>query len=238
MKVERISGKEYNVQAINSIKYKYPDLRQASKPITFCLTYAGTWRALANDTGMSEFDAKNVEKKYHELYKQSDAYVAKHIEQAKKDGYVIGAFGLKIRTPLLKSTVTEGIHAMREVGSEMRTAGNALGQSWCLLNCRSCNEVMSKVWNSKYKLDILPCIQIHDALYFYIKDDLEVLTWFNKVLTDAMAWQDDPIIAHDLIKLGGDLEVFYPDWSHGIELPNTATKEEIVEILKNEKSNK
>ena len=38
---------------------------------------------------MSEFDAKNVEKKYHELYKQSDDYVAKHIEQAKKDGYVI-----------------------------------------------------------------------------------------------------------------------------------------------------
>ena len=126
----------------------------------------------------------------------------------------------------------------KEASAESRTAGNALGQSWCLLNCRAANEVMQKVWNSPYKTDILPVAQIHDALYFFVKDDLDVLVWFNKVLIEAMEWQEDPIIAHDEVKLGGDLEIFWPDWSHGIEIPNNATKEDIVRILENEASNK
>jgi len=53
-----------------------------------------------------------------------------------------------------------------------------------------------------------------------------------------MEWQEDPVIAHDEVKLGGDLEIFWPDWSHGIEIPNNATKEDIVRILENEASNK
>jgi DNA polymerase-1 len=97
---------------------------------------------------------------------------------------------------------------------------------------------MQKVWNSPYKTDILPVAQIHDALYFFVKDDLDVLVWFNKVLIEAMEWQEDPVIAHDEVKLGGDLEIFWPDWSHGIEIPNNATKEEIVRILENEANNK
>ena len=52
--------------------------------------------------------------------------------------------------------------------AESRTAGNMLGQSWGLLNCRAGSEVMNKVRNSKYALSIKPCGQIHDALYFYV----------------------------------------------------------------------
>lgn len=37
MKYKEISQQEYNVNVINSIKKKYPELRQASKPITFAL---------------------------------------------------------------------------------------------------------------------------------------------------------------------------------------------------------
>lgn len=239
MKIEKISAKNYNVHVINSIKSKYPDLRQASKPITFALTYAGTWITLVKNLGLTESEAKTIEAKYHELYKQSDAYTRSHIEEAQKTGYVICAFGLKVRTPLLRTALVDGRNALKEAKAEARTAGNALGQSWCLLNCRSCNDVMEQVWNSPYRLDILPCCQIHDALYFYIKDSIEVLAWFNKVLVKAMEWQEDPAIAHDLIKLGGDLEVFYPDWAHGMEIPNNASTEEIVNILKeyaNEKS--
>ena len=71
-----------------------------------------------------------------------------------------------------------------------------------------------------------------------IKDDLDILVWFNQVLIKAMEWQEDPVIAHDEVKLGGDLEIFWPDWSHGIEIPNNASKEEIIRILQNEVSNK
>lgn len=204
------------------------------------VTYQGTWRTLVTNLGLPEEQAKTIEEKYHELYRESDEYVRAKLDRAKIDGYVTCAFGLKVRTPLLKTAITDGKHTLNEAKAEERTAGNALGQSWCLLNCRSANEVMEQVWNSPYKYDILPVGQIHDALYFFIKDDLEVLEWFNKVLIKAMEWQEDPIIAHDQVKLGGDLEIFYPDWAHAVEIPNGATKEEIINTIKeytNEKSN-
>ena len=37
MKIEEITVQEYNVHQINSIKSKYPDLRQESKGVTFAL---------------------------------------------------------------------------------------------------------------------------------------------------------------------------------------------------------
>lgn len=234
MKIEEISNQEYKVKVINSIKKKHPDLRQLSKPITFALTYQGTWRTLVANLGIPEQQAMQIENRYHELYKESDKWVKDKLDQASSDGYVIVAFGLKLRTPLLKSCITSGKGAVKAGEKEYRTAGNALGQSWCLLNSRSANEVMEKVWNSPYKTDILPVGQIHDALYWFIKDDIHILEWFNKVLIKAMEWQEAPEIAHDEVKLGGDLEIFYPDWSHGIEIPNNADISTIIETLKNE----
>lgn len=238
MKIEEISNQEYKVKVINSIKKKHPDLRQLSKPITFALTYQGTWRTLVANLGIPEQQAMQIENRYHELYKESDEWVRKHLKDAENNGYVECAFGLKVRTPILAKSLMGSKFTPKEAAAESRTAGNALGQSWCLLNCRAANEVMEKVWNSPYKTDILPVAQIHDALYFFVKDDLDVLVWFNKVLIEAMEWQEDPVIAHDEVKLGGDLEIFWPDWSHGIEIPNNATKEDIVRILENEASNK
>lgn len=238
MKIEEITVKEYNVHQINSIKKKYPELRQKSKAPTFALTYQGTSHTLVKNLGMSEEQAKKIESKYHELYKVSDEWVKSHLDKASETGYVTCAFGLKVRTPLLKQSIMNSVHTLKEAEAEGRTAGNALGQSWCLLNCRAGNEVMEKVWNSPYATDILPCCQIHDALYFFVKDDLSIITWFNQILIKAMEWQEDPVIAHDEVKLGGDLELFYPDWSHGIEIPNNATKTQIKEILIDEANNK
>lgn len=234
MQIEEVSNQEYKVHVINSIKKKHPDLRQASKAVTFALTYAGTWRTLVNNLGIPEEQAKAIEQRYHELYSVSDKWVDNKLNVAAIEGYIVCAFGLRLRTPLLKSCVLAGKNAVHAAEKERRTAGNALGQSWCLLNSRSANEVMGKVWNSPYKTDILPVAQIHDALYFFIKDDLDVLTWFNKVLIEAMEWQDHPAIYHPEVKLGGDLELFIPDWSHGIEIPNNSTKEEIIKVLQDE----
>lgn len=238
IKYEEVTPEEHNVHIINSIKKKYPELRQASKPITFALTYAGTWHTLVKNLNLPEDQAKEIEARYHELYKESDEWVNKHLKEAEETGYVTGAFGLKVRTPLLQRSVMNSKYTPKEAAAERRTAGNALGQSWCLLNNRSANEVMEKVWNSPYATDILPVAQIHDALYFFVKDDLDILVWFNQVLIKAMEWQEDPVIAHDEVKLGGDLEIFWPDWSHGIEIPNNATKGEIIRILHDETSNK
>jgi DNA polymerase-1 len=237
MKIEEITIDEYNVHVINSIKKKYPELRQRSKSPTFALTYAGTSHTLQKNLRFSEEEAKRIEAKYHEMYKVSDEWVKSKITKAQSDGFVTCAFGLKLRTPLLKKAIMGTKQTLREAEAEARTAGNALGQSWCLLNCRSANEVMEQVWASPYAKDILPVAQIHDALYFFIRDNLDIIVWFNKILIKAMEWQEDPAIAHDQVKLGGDLEIFFPDWAHPIEIPNNATKEDILRILKNEKNN-
>jgi DNA polymerase-1 len=223
-------SKEY-VEVINSIKSSHKDLRQMSKSPTFACTYAGTWRTLMQKCGFSEEEAKRIEKAYHELYKESDNWVADKIKLASQNGYVTCAFGLKVRTPLLYQVLRGTSKTPFEAEAEGRTAGNALGQSWCLLTNRAGNEFNSKVRESPYRLDILPVAQIHDAQYFLIRNTPDVVLWANENLVKAVQWQDDPAIYHDQVKLGGEFSVFYPDWAHELVIPNKCTKEELLKLV-------
>lgn len=232
---EEMPDIEDTLESINSIKSKYKHLRQESKGPTFALTYAGTYRTLMSKFGFSEERAKKIEAKYHELYKISDEWVKAHLDQASKDGYVTCAFGLRLRTPLLKQVVKGTSKTPYEAEAEGRTAGNALGQSWCLLNNRAGIEFNSLVRSSKYKYDILPVAMIHDAQYFLIRDDPEVVTWANKNLVKAVQWQDDPAIYHDVVKLGGEFSIFYPDWAHELSIPNKCDENQLIDIVNNYK---
>lgn len=218
-----------SVESINSIQKKYKPLRDRSKNPTFTLTYQGTYHALMKKYGFSEEQAKEVEALYHELYKVSDAWVNRQLDQAMTDGYITGAFGLRLRTPLLRQVVRGTSRTPYEAEAEGRTAGNALGQSWCLLNSRAASEFMGKVRVSEHRLDIRPCAQIHDAQYYLIRDDIKVVKYTNDHLPAAMAWQDHPDIWHDEVKLAGaEVEIFHPDWNHPITIANGATEDEIV----------
>lgn len=172
-----------------------------------------------------------VEERYHELYKVSDAWVARKLEDATKLGYVTVAFGLRVRTPMLSQVIRGNRATPFEAEAEARTAGNALGQSWCLLNTRASIEFMNKVRASKFKYSIKPCAHIHDAQYFLIRDDLGTLMYVNEHLPQAAAWQDHPDIAHPTVGLGGKLSVFYPSWAKEIVLPNGASAETIQRII-------
>lgn len=216
--------------SVNSIKKLAPDLRQDSKAPTFLLTYGGTYHGMMSNLGWPEDKAKVIEANYHDLYKVSDEYVAKRLEQAAKDGYVEVAFGLRVRTPLLKQVIWKGSKMPYEAAAEGRTAGNALGQSYGLLNNRAAVEFMQKVWASPYRYDILPVALIHDAIYLLIRDRIDVVTWANRELIKSMQWQELPEIQHDTVKLGAALDLFYPDWAHPITLPNDATPAQIREV--------
>jgi DNA polymerase-1 len=221
-----------SVESINSIAKKYKPIRDRSKNPSFTLTYQGTYIALVKKYGFETEEAKRIEAKYHELYKVSDEWVFDKLDQASRKGYVEIAFGLRLRTPLLHQVVRGTSKTPYEAEAEGRTAGNALGQSWCLLNSRAWNEFMADVRSSKHRLDIRPCAQIHDAGYALIRDDLEVIRYTNDRLPKAMAWQDHPVIWHDEVKLAGaELEIFYPNWNHPITLPNGASEEEIIRIV-------
>nr|DAH32815.1 MAG TPA: DNA polymerase [Caudoviricetes sp.] len=182
--------------------------------------------------GFTEEEAKHIESRYHELYKVSDKWVADQLKQATKDGYVTCAFGLRVRTPLLKQVVKGTAKTPKEAEAEGRTAGNALGQSWCLLTNRAAIEFNGEVRNSQYKYDIKPVAHIHDAQYFLIKDDINTLLWANEHLVKAVSWQDDPVIYHPQVHLGGEFSIFWPNWSHEICIPNKCSSDELISIVK------
>lgn len=225
------------VESINSIGDKYPHLRQESKSPTFALTYQGTWMTMVKNLGWSEEKAKAVEANYHKLYAVSTQWVKQRIEEAAKKGYAEAAFGLRIRTPLLAQSLMGTRQTLREAEAEARTLGNAIsGQSYGLLTNRAVNAFMKKVWDSPYKYDIKPVALIHDAIYLMIRDDADVVAWVNKHLTEEMAWQGLPEIKHDQVKLGAELDIFWPSWANGISLPATATKSDIITICSEAKN--
>ena len=209
-------------KSVNTIKKSHETLRQDSKAPTFALTYQGTAHTLVTNLGWSWEKAERIEANYHELYKVSDDYIQGRLKQAAKDGFVEVAFGLRVRTPLLKQVVFGSSRMPYEAAAEGRTAGNAMGQSYGLLNNRAAVEFMQKVWASKYRYDIKPIALIHDAIYILIRDDIEVVEWANRELIKSMQWQELPEIQHDTVKLGAALDIFWPSWAQATTLPNGA----------------
>ena len=220
-----------SVESINSIQFKYKGLRQDSKVPTFSLTYAGTYITIMKSQGWPKEKAKKVEKSYHELYVVSDQWVAAKLDQAMTDGYITAAFGLRLRTPLLKQVIRGTRKTPHEAEAEGRTAGNALGQSWCLLNSRAGSEFMGKVRSGEYREDIKPCAQIHDAQYYLVRDDINIIQYANDNVVKACQWQDHPDIAHPDVHLGGTFSVFYPDWSKEFDIPNNASQDQIYDAV-------
>lgn len=217
---DKVNGIEDTVESINSIKELFPSARQDSKPVTFALTYAGTWMTLMKNCGFSEDLAKQAETNFKELYKVSIEYINKKLEEASKTGFVEVAFGLKVRTPAIKKSLWGSSHTPKEALAEGRTAGNACGQSYGLLNNRAGIDFQQRTLNSKFALDIFPIAHIHDAQYFIVRKDPELLAWMNKELVECVQWQELPEIQHDTVKLGGELSVFYPHWANEIVIPN------------------
>jgi DNA polymerase-1 len=204
--------------------------RQDSKAPTFLLTYGGTYHGMMSNLGWPKEMSMAIEANYHNLYQESDRYVARRLEQATHDGYVTVAFGLRVRTPLLAQVVWGSSRMPNEAKAEGRTAGNAMGQSYGLLNNRAAVDFMRKVWASKYRYDIKPVNLIHDAAYFVWRDNAEVTEFVNRELIASMRWQELPEIQHDQVNLGAALDIFWPSWANGITLSNDCDQATIIKV--------
>lgn len=221
-----------DVESINSIAVKYPQERQDSKAPTFALTYGGTIHALQNQCGFDLTTAKAIDKNYHDLYKVSDQFVKTTIEGARKNGYITVAFGLRVRTPVLSQTIDSKRHTPFAAAAEARTAGNAIGQSWGLLNNRAASAFMKDVrLGSVTRDNIRICCQIHDAQYYMVKNDAKLIGWFNNRLVAAVQWQEHPAIQHPTVKLSGQTSVFYPTWAEEYPMPlDCMLEDEVMEF--------
>ena len=222
---------EDRVNIINSIKERHKDLRSRSKAPTFALTYSGSHITLQKNCGFSEEEAKRIEKAYHDLYAVSDHWSKTLLQYAGRKGYIIGAFGLKIRTPILYRSLQGLKVTPKEVQAESRTANNAATQGYGMLTVRAIKAFMEKVRNSPYRTKIRVCNIIHDAAYFLVEDDVDVFLWLNENLVKEFQWQEDPAIAHDKVHLGGEVSIFFPNWAHEITVPNHCSKEELFNLV-------
>lgn len=220
------------VESINSIEDLYPKIRQDSKGPTFALTYGGTYRTLMNDLGFTKAQAEAIEKNYHKLYEVADNWVQDKLDAASHNGHVTLAFGLRLRTPLIGKSIRNHRTTPYETEAEGRTAGNALGQSYGLLNNRAAIEFMERVWKSPYRNKIKPGALIHDAIYLIIKNEIDVVEWVNTNLIECMQWQELPELEHDTVKLGAELSIFYPTWADEIKIPNKSSRHDIVKIVR------
>lgn len=235
IEVKMIETNTYNVNQINSIVYKYPELRGKSKAPTFALTYQGTFSTLMNNCGFTEYEAKAVEANFHNLYEDSLVWIKDKLDECCEKGYATVAFGLRIRTPLLAKSILNNGATARESRAEARSVGNAMsGQSYGLLNNRAACAFMEKVWDSEHRYKIFPVSLIHDAIYLMIKDDVNTLKWVNDHLIEEMSWQELPEIQHPLVKLEAELDLFHPTWATAITIPNNLSAKQIKAHVKSE----
>ena len=228
--IEKLEPEGIRVK-LEELKSQYKKERQSSKSASFALQYGGTTITLEKNCGFSHEEAQTIYDNYHKLYKTSTEFKAKAIEQAQKDGYVTGAFGLRVRTPVLYKSIRGLKTSPKEVEAEARTAANAIMQSWCCLNSRSASAFMAMVRASKYREDIRICAEVHDCTYFLVRDNIDVVLWLNENLVKCVEWQDDPVIADGTVHLGGELSLFFPDWSNEIVVPNHCSKEELLKLV-------
>lgn len=196
------------------------------------LAYQGTWFTLVQNCGISKDEAKSIEANYHTLYVVSDEWVQDKLKQASVDGYVTVAFGLKVRTPRIAQCIWGSSTMPYEAKAEGRTAGNALGQSYGLLNNRAAVSYQTEYWNSPHRTSILPSCHIHDAQYFLLRQNIDVIHYHNDRLPFHMSWQELEEIKHDEVKISGDVELFYPSWEHKLGLPPHADKDTLLTLMK------
>lgn len=221
---------EDTLESINSIGSKYKKLRQLSKAPTFALTYAGTWNTLVTNCGFTEEVARKIEANFHELYKVSDEWTRAKLLQAILDGYTTLAFGLRLYTPVLKASC-EGRARPSEASAEERSAGNAFGQSYGLLNSRAAHGFATRILEAGMWNDVKPCAQIHDAQYYLVRKRVSILQWVNDNLIPEVQWCGLPELQHPTIKLGGKLIVYQKNWSTELVIPNGASYREIGDLI-------
>lgn len=228
---DQLPGIIDTVESINSIAKLFPKVRSAAKAPCFLLTYQGSYHGLMKNVGMSEEQAKEVEASYHELYKESDEWMEEKLSQAAKEGFVTLAFGLRLRTPILKQTILGTSVTPNLAKAEARTAGNAVGgQSYGQLNTRAAIEFMDRVFASKFRYEIVLCALIHDAIYLEIPNTVEAAEWVNTNLVQCMEWNDLEELQHTSVGLTAELDICNGSWDNPTTLPNNASRKEILEL--------
>lgn len=235
-KVEAAKTTEERVAAINMIKTLYDDVRSDSKEPTFLLQYLGTAYGLRLNCGFSMEKALSIEKNYHTLYEVSDEWLQSRLEEGADQGYVEVAYGMRIYCPAVSKSVLNSSYTPRIVQKHIRTIGNGFCQSYCQMTVDAGTRFLERVYAEGLQDDVYMACTIHDALYPIWRDSLELTHWVNTNLVECMEDISDLPELQGSIPFPADLDIFAPNWSNMVGLPNKGTPAEIDAVLNSLKS--
>ena len=228
--MQKITKEQYLAGVINSIETKYPELRRKSKGPTFALQYMGTAHTLHKRGGFPMEQAKQIELAFHELYAVSGAFNDKNKQFMEKHSYVECAFGLKLRTPIISKCVLGTSKTPYEAEAEVRSANNAVTQSWGMLLNRAMIATNERIEKAGYGTDILPINMIHDAGYFLVRNSAKFVKFLNDTLIEEMEWNDNDQIRSVDVPMTASLDIG-KSWHQLTNLPNKASTEKINDVL-------
>lgn len=99
---------------VADVKHLYPDMRQASKAISFGILYGAGAAKVAKTAGISYEEAERIIKKYFGRFNQLKKWIDKVQDEIKDNGYIYSAFGRKRRVPnVFSADDYEQGHALR-----------------------------------------------------------------------------------------------------------------------------
>jgi len=100
--------------AVKDIKEKFPDLRQASKAISFGILYGAGAAKVASEAKISFSEAKTIIRRYFGQFAQLDKWLERTRDEINSNGYIYSHFGRKRRVPNVFSVDDyEQGHALR-----------------------------------------------------------------------------------------------------------------------------
>ena len=184
------------------------------------LNYGATEYAVSASLGITTDEALKIIDGYWKLFEVTKHFIEKSEKFILDNGFIKGAFGLKLRGDL------KHITDKSKYSSTLRTMNNMQIQSFGLLLTRAMNEFQSRIEKAGLEKDVILFNSIHDALYMYIKKDVNIIHWVNINLIECMLWEYN---TNWTVKMGAELEVGN-NLAEVVELPNKASVNEIEKV--------
>ncbi len=163
------------------------DQRRLAKTVVYAVLYGQSAFGLAQITGMSNAEAAEFIKRYHETFPNIKGYVDSTLNQARKQGYVNTLFGRKRFIPDMRVlSVNERLALEREAINMPIQGGNADLIKIAMIR------IQHALQEKKMKTRMI--LQVHDELVFEVPvEELERTRLLVKALMEGVAKLDVPI---------------------------------------------
>jgi DNA polymerase-1 len=163
------------------------DQRRLAKTVVYAVLYGQSAFGLAQITGMTNLQASEFIKRYHETFPHIKDYVDRTLNQARKQGYVNTLFGRKRFFPDMHGLSYNERQALeREAINMPIQGGNADLIKIAMIRIQHAIEEMH--------LKTRMILQVHDELVFEVPvEELERITNLVKSLMEGVAKLDVPI---------------------------------------------